>query len=135
MSIRCSFYIKRLLKWVCFDERNMLRHNTIKTSNKRIYYCNDMTSKIQLIYSVRDGGDLKQLPHTYVYFIYHLIGTRFVYCVVPQTKGKNAEEIRMLFFSSEMSFISPEQLDPNNNQESVKSNKTAHTIPSVSTNK
>ena len=77
----------------------------------------------------------KKLPNTYAHLIYRLIGTLFVYCVVPETKGKNAEEIRNLFSSSEMSFKSPEELDPNNNQETFKSIKTEQTIPSVSTDK
>ena len=71
------------------------------------------------------------LTNAYVYFIYCTIGTLFIYCVVPETKGKNAEEIRKLFSSSEMSFKSPEDLDPNNNQEVLTSNKTPPTIQLV----
>ena len=43
------------------------------------------------------------------------LGTVFVYCVVPETKGKRCEEIRSLFVATETPSRLKELFDSNNN--------------------
>ena len=51
-----------------------------------------------------------------------------MHCVVPETKGKNAEEIRKLFSNAQVANRIPELVDSNNNQDEHELRKQSHLI-------
>ena len=53
--------------------------------------------------------------HQFQVTVHLFSGTIFVYCVVPETKGKSCEEIRSLFATTETPSRSKEVFDFNNN--------------------
>ena len=56
------------------------------------------------------------------------LGTLFTYCVVPETKGKNADEIRAIFANVPISMQRLGTTDPNNNTKLTHSDKTLSQI-------